>query len=146
MKEQFPHEEGYRISHYDNFKFKHDPKPYIQVAVPAKNDQCLVGFEPLHAKVLKLVLVFILVLIFLQITLSDVKSFWNKNFESMKLKHETKVYPPRVKMTVCVNNPNHYITLSVKFLGCEGLDNKLDLDVELTLPLGKPLLLCCHGC
>ena len=55
----------------------------------------------------------------------------------MKLKHETHMYPPRVKMTVCMNNPNQFITLPVKFLGCED-DNKLDLDVELTLPLGKP--------
>jgi hypothetical protein len=52
----------------------------------------------------------------------------------MKLKHKTKMYPPRVKMTVCMNSPNHFITLPVKVLGCEGDDK---LDVELTLPLGK---------
>jgi hypothetical protein len=51
----------------------------------------------------------------------------------MKLKHKTKMYPPRVKMTVSMNNPNHFI-LPVKVLGCEGNDK---LDVELTLPLGK---------
>ena len=41
------------MSRHDSFKFKHttDPGPFIQIAVPAKNDQCLVGFEPLHAKV-----------------------------------------------------------------------------------------------
>ena len=44
------------------------------------------------------------------------------------------MYPPRIKMTVCMKNPNHYITLPVKVLGCEGDDK---LDVELTLPLGK---------
>ena len=52
----------------------------------------------------------------------------------MKLKHERNMYPPRIKMTVSMNNPNHSITLPVRFLGCEGDDK---LDVELTLPLGK---------
>lgn len=46
------------------------------------------------------------------------------------------MYPPRVKMTVCINNPNQFITLPVKVLGCEGDDK---LDVELTLPLGKQI-------
>jgi hypothetical protein len=42
------------MSRHDSFKFKPttDPGPFIQVTVPAKNDQCLVGFEPQHAKVL----------------------------------------------------------------------------------------------
>ena len=58
LEEQFPREEGYRMSRHDSFKFKptNDPVPFIQVTVPAKNDQCLVGFEPLHAKVLTIVL------------------------------------------------------------------------------------------
>ena len=71
--------------------------------------------------------------IILQITASDIV-FWNKDIEFMKRKHELNMYPPRVKMTVCMNNPNHFITLPVKFSGCE-VDGKLDVD--LTLPLGK---------
>ena len=59
---------------------------------------------------------------------------FDENFELMKQKHETNMYPPRVKMTVCVTNPNHFITLPVKFSGCEDHDR---LDVELILPLGR---------
>ena len=42
------------MSRHDSFKFKYktDGGSFIQIAVPAKSDQCLVGFEPLHAKVL----------------------------------------------------------------------------------------------
>lgn len=69
----------------------------------------------------------------LQIFASDIE-FWNVKYELMKQKHERNMYPPRVKMTVCMNNPNHFLTLPVKFSGCEGDGN---LDVELTLPLGK---------
>jgi hypothetical protein len=75
-----------------------------------------------------------LTLMHAQIAASDIISFWNENFEIMKRKHERNMYPPRVKMTVCMNNPNHFVTLPVKVLGCEGNDK---LDVELTLPLGK---------
>ena len=125
------------MSRHESFKFKTDPnhEPYIQV-IPATNDQCLVGFEPLHAKVLISIIVATppLILINLQIAASDIISFWNENFEIMKRKHERNMYPPRVKMTVCINNPNQFIILPVKVLGCEGDDK---LDVELTLPLSK---------
>lgn len=43
------------------------------------------------------------------------------------------MYPPRVKMTVAMTNPSHFITLPVKVSGCESDGN---LDMELTLPLG----------
>ena len=152
MEEQFPCEERYQISRYESFKFKPttdpDHEPYIQI-IPAKNDQCIVGFEPLNAKVLISIIVATythsLILMNLQIAASDIISFWNEKFEIMKRKHERNMYPPRVKMTVSINNPNHSITLPVKVLGCEGDDK---LDVELTLPLSKQNNLfytACHG-
>ena len=51
----------------------------------------------------------------------------------MKLRHEEKMYPPRVKMTVGMKNPddhNRYILL-VKIEGCSKEDQ---LDIELFFP------------
>ena len=140
MEEQFPREKDYQMSRHDSFKFKPttdpDPEPYIQI-ISAKNDQCIVGFEPLNAKVLISIIVAThpLILMNLQIAASDILSFWDEKFEIMKRKHERNMYPPRIKMTVSMNNPNQFITLPVKVLGCEG--DKLD--VELTLPLSKQI-------
>ena len=68
----------------------------------------------------------------LQIKASDI-AFWDKNFTIMQRKHERKMYPPRVKMTVSIKDSSltHFV-LPVKFVGCK--DNELDTD--LTLPLG----------
>ena len=60
--------------------------------------------------------------------------FWKRDFSDMKQRHERKMYPPRVKMTVSMRNPKLTHTLPIKFEGCE--DN-LQLNVDLTIPLGK---------
>ena len=44
------------------------------------------------------------------------------------------MYPPRVKMTVTFRNPDTIIKLPIKFAG--HVDND-ELDMEITLPLGK---------
>lgn len=44
------------------------------------------------------------------------------------------MYPPRVKMTVSLRNPDLTLKLPVKFSGCL---SDSQLDVELTFPLGK---------
>ena len=44
------------------------------------------------------------------------------------------MYPPRVKMTVSLKNPDLTLKLPVKFTGCL---SDSQLDVELTFPLGK---------
>ena len=52
----------------------------------------------------------------------------------MKLRHKTKMYPPRIKMTISMTNSDFTSTLPIKFEGCT--DNSL-LDVNLTIPIGK---------
>ena len=70
-----------------------------------------------------------------QIKASDV-NFWNKSFEVMQIRHRIKMYPPRVKMTVCIRGSNQQFKLPVKFSGCS---NESQLDVELIFPLGMTL-------
>ena len=55
----------------------------------------------------------------------------------MKLKHETRMYPPRVKMTVVMSNTSPF-RLSLKVAGCSS-ENQLDMDIAL--PLGIIILL-----
>ena len=54
----------------------------------------------------------------------------------MQLKHERRMYPPRIKMTVAFRNPDNIdmIKLPITFTGYVG-DEKLDM--ELILPLGR---------
>ena len=54
----------------------------------------------------------------------------------MRRRHERRMYPPRIKMTVSLNNSDITIKLSVKFSGYVGEDDH-ELDVELTLPIGN---------
>ena len=51
----------------------------------------------------------------------------------MRRRHQRKMYPPRVKMTVSLKNPDITLKLPIKFAGCSS-DNQLD--VEITFPLG----------
>ena len=51
----------------------------------------------------------------------------------MQLRHERKMYPPRVKMTVTMNNSDKVIKLPVKIEGSLSDDQ---MDTELTFPLG----------
>ena len=50
----------------------------------------------------------------------------------MHLRHERKMYPPRVKMTV-IKQSDNILKLPVRIEGCS-CDHQLD--VELTIPLG----------
>lgn len=60
--------------------------------------------------------------------------FWDKfDFETMKLKHERKMYPPRVKMTIIMDKP--IVIVPVKFKGCTS-ESQLQLDMELVLAAG----------
>ena len=53
-------------------------------------------------------------------------------FDQMQLRHNLKMYPPRVKMTVTMTN-NKPFKLSVKVAGCLR-ENQLDMDISF--PLG----------
>ena len=72
-------------------------------------------------------------LITLQIRIIDIE-FWKRDFNDMKRRHERKMYPPRVEMTVSIRDPAFTFTLPIKFEGCA--NNSL-LDVDLTIPFGK---------
>ena len=69
----------------------------------------------------------------LQIRASDI-DFWREGlkFDVMRLRHDKKLYPPRVKMTVSFQSSDLQFKLPVKFEGCS---NDSQLDVELTFPL-----------
>ena len=90
----------------------------------------------------------------MQIRASDI-NFWGRSFQEMQLRHETKVYPPRVKLTISSRNVNDtaVCVLPVKFVGCS---SDSQLDVQLTIPLGKLITVlkvvmisgsphCCHN-
>ena len=72
-------------------------------------------------------------ILYIQIKASDVE-FMSIAFNTMKLKHKKKMYPPRVTMTVIMKNPSSTLTLPIRFMGCSS-DHQLD--VELIFPLGK---------
>ena len=57
----------------------------------------------------------------------------------MQLRHKRSMYPPRVKMTITLRNPSDIIKVPVKFSG----HVDAELDVELTVPLGKAKFLQC---
>ena len=74
--------------------------------------------------------------IIIQIKLSEI-DFWmeRSTFDIMLLKHEEKMYPPNVKMTI--TRKSHDLTkLPIKITGCleEGL-----MDMDIPLQLGKHL-------
>ena len=51
----------------------------------------------------------------------------------MQLRHERKMYPPKVKMTIAMKCPDKVIKLPVRIEGCS---SDSQLDAELTFPLG----------
>ena len=67
----------------------------------------------------------------IQIKASEI-DFWSEGFDRMQLKHMTKMYPPRVKMTIMFRDFESH-KLLIKFLGCS---TDYQLDTELALPLG----------
>ena len=66
-----------------------------------------------------------------QILASDV-DFWQFGLDSMKLRHSTCIYPPRVKLTIVLCSED-IVKVPIKFVGCLA-DNQLD--IELALPIG----------
>ena len=52
----------------------------------------------------------------------------------MKLMHEKRIYPPRVKMTIMLRDSESR-KLLIRFVGCSKF-NDGQLDTELALPLG----------
>ena len=68
-----------------------------------------------------------------QIRASDME-FWNMGIENMQLRHDLKMYPPWVKMTISMKNADLSFKLPIKFNGCS---DDSQLDMELTFPLGK---------
>ena len=52
LEEQFPHEEGYRISAYNDFKFtNNNTERTIEVVVLGKHNHCIIALEPANGKV-----------------------------------------------------------------------------------------------
>lgn len=52
----------------------------------------------------------------------------------MQRRHERRMYPPRVKMTVSLTSPTITFKLGVRFSGTVSDD---EMDTELAFPLGK---------
>ena len=67
----------------------------------------------------------------------------------MQLKHERKMYPPRIKMTVDMKDSTVTTKLLLKIDGCLAKPGKGSLDAELNLPLvigiQSTLIVVIHG-
>lgn len=112
LDEQFAGE-AYQISR--TFKFKDGTEPLL--IEPIEHDQCVITMEPSSAKIKP----------------SDV-DFWSFR-DTLQLRHKRGMYPPRVKMTIMLRNPDEVIKLPIKF---SGHADDAELDVELAVPLGFP--------
>ena len=58
LEKQFPHEEGYRFTHYGDFRFS-DSKAEIEIKarVPSEDKRyCIIAMEPSNAKVCVVIL------------------------------------------------------------------------------------------
>lgn len=140
MREQFSCEEGYRITCYHNFKFDNDEGDlHINVGQPGelKEDQCIIALEPAYPKVTVPAPADIVTVSFLtyalQIKANDI-NFWSRRLDDLKLRHQTGLYPPRVKVSISLKSPDHFFKLPFKFTGCSS-DHTLDM--ELNFPLGN---------
>ena len=53
LEEQFPRDEGYKISRYSEFKFKESDttQSSIKLTIPTEHDQCVIALEPANGKV-----------------------------------------------------------------------------------------------
>ena len=54
----------------------------------------------------------------------------------MCLKHERKMYPPRMKLTICWTKPDDVFTIPIKFTGCS-TDSQLDVDLKFPIGMDK---------
>lgn len=73
----------------------------------------------------------VIIVIYIKIKEMDV-DFWNTKFEILQFKHEAKMYPPRVRMTVDVPNVEPRMKLLINFEGCS---RDSQLDMEILFPL-----------
>ena len=69
----------------------------------------------------------------IQIQETDI-DFWNTEFETLKLKYQERMYPPRVRMTVDAPSIEPRTKFLVKFDGCSS-DSQLNM--EILFPLSK---------
>ena len=51
MEEQFPYEEGYRITDYKDFEFKENTELHVRVVPTCECDEVVVTLDPTSAKV-----------------------------------------------------------------------------------------------
>ena len=74
-----------------------------------------------------------------QIKASQV-NYWDEAFNTMKLKHERKMYPPRIQMTVMLNFADLVLKLPVDFSGSDLTSNNELKKMDILFPLGKLVL------
>ena len=65
LEEQFPREEGYKISRCKDFRFKEtisteSQQASIKLTVPSQHDQCIIALEPANGKVCRCLYIVIL--------------------------------------------------------------------------------------
>ena len=78
--------------------------------------------------------------IIIQIHCSEV-DYSSKSVNEVKLMHETKVYPPRIKMTVQMKSDEPF-TLHVNV---KGSDSDKKLSADLLFPMMGKLIVVLHG-
>ena len=78
-----------------------------------------------------------------QISLLEIDFWkWELNIEEMKARHDTKIYPPRIKMEVSIANTTPSM-LKLCFHGCKSKIGK-DITVERILPKGLCMCVDVH--
>ena len=135
MEEQFPREYGYRISRFDEFQFARvDEDPCIKLLIPEEHDLYCIAVEPRNAEVSQphAFRESMIYTSFLQIRASEI-NFWSLSLESMKLRHEMKTYPPRVKMIITTKGSDLRTPIRIKF---KGSTRDSSLDTDIIFPLG----------
>ena len=75
-----------------------------------------------------------------QIKASQV-NYWEETFDSMKLKHEWKRYPPRIQVTVILTSADLVLKVPVEFSGSDLTSDSELKKVDILFPLGKLLTL-----
>ena len=57
----------------------------------------------------------------------------------MWLKHTMKMYPPRVKLTICWTKSDDIFTIPIRFTG-SSLDSQLDVDLKFPIGMHKIII------
>ena len=91
--------------------------------------------DPTSAKVqfkwVFIVLPTCMTLFYIQIPETEI-DFWNTKFEILRLKHQERIYPPRVRMTVDAPNAEPRSKLLIEFDGCSS-DSQLSMEILFPL-------------